>query len=278
MGKFSNVLFASDFDHTLTGMDHALVEKNIDAIRYFMSEGGIFTVASGRSIPLFRPRSSMVPVNAPCILYNGAACYDYRTETLRYVHPMRDDLMELVEAVRAYDPGLSVEIQGVDHHYSLGAYSRRDEFIKAEGLEVIHPAGEVPKPWIKLVVCPNLDLFTRLEDAPEAAEEFARTEDFLRSLCGDSYYVTRSMPFMLEAGDKNCSKGKAARELAKEYGRELLVCAGDAPNDASMLEEADFAFVPRDHEPSLQIDGMMEVASCNQGAVADAIARLEALI
>ena len=77
MGKFSNVLFASDYDHTLTGTDNVLRQKNLDAIRYFMSEGGIFTVASGRSIPLFRKRAALVPTNAPCILYNLNGYYDH---------------------------------------------------------------------------------------------------------------------------------------------------------------------------------------------------------
>ena len=100
MGKFSDVFFASDFDHTLTGTDNVLRQKNLDAIRYFMSEGGIFTVASGRSIPLFRKRAALVPTNAPCILYNGAACYDYPGGKLLYAHPRTDFAMEIVRAVQ----------------------------------------------------------------------------------------------------------------------------------------------------------------------------------
>jgi len=54
MGRFSNVLLASDFDHTLTDMSGQIPARNLEAIAAFQAEGGIFTVASGRSIPMFR--------------------------------------------------------------------------------------------------------------------------------------------------------------------------------------------------------------------------------
>ena len=54
MGRFSNVLLASDFDHTLTDMSGQIPARNLEAIAACQAEGGIFTVASGRSIPMFR--------------------------------------------------------------------------------------------------------------------------------------------------------------------------------------------------------------------------------
>ena len=91
MGRFSNVLLASDFDHTLTDMSGQIPARNLEAIAAFQAEGGIFTVASGRSIPMFRKKAALVPVNAPCILYNGGACYDYRTDELLFAFPLADD-------------------------------------------------------------------------------------------------------------------------------------------------------------------------------------------
>ena len=76
MGRFSNVLFASDFDHTLTDMSGQIPARNLEAIAAFQAEGGIFTVASGRSIPMFRKKAALVPVNAPCILYNLNGYYN----------------------------------------------------------------------------------------------------------------------------------------------------------------------------------------------------------
>ena len=69
-----------------------------------------------------------------------------------------------------------------------------------------------------------------------------------------------------------------AGALAKQYGREILACAGDAPNDISMLDEADFAFVPADRDEALRSVPYIEAAACDDGTVADAIERLETLV
>ena len=276
MGKFSDVFFASDFDHTLTGTDNVLRQKNLDAIRYFMSEGGIFTVASGRSIPLFRKRAALVPTNAPCILYNGAACYDYPGGKLLYAHPMTDFAMEIVRAVQAFDPTLYVEIQGQNTHYVFGYSAAREAFLRGEGFAPDFVTGTPPKPWMKVVVCCVSE--TTPTFSAEDAAYVQRIQNYLEEFCAGRCYVARSMPYLIEIGDLNSSKGIAARDLAREYGRSILACAGDAPNDASMLVEADFAFSPADRDPELRVNGLIETVPCDDGSVADAIEKLEKLV
>ena len=276
MGKFSDVFFASDYDHTLTGSDNVLRQKNLDAIRYFMSEGGIFTVASGRSIPLFRKRAALVPTNAPCILYNGAACYDYPGGKLLYAHPMTDFAMEIVRAVQAFDPTLYVEIQSRDTHYVFGYSPMREAFLRGEGFTPDFVTEAPPKPWIKVVVCCVTEASPTF--SVEQAAYVQKVQTFLENFCAGRCYVARSMPYLIEIGDLNSSKGIAARDLAREYGRSVLACAGDAPNDASMLTEADFAFSPADRDPALKVDGLIDTVPCDDGSVADAIEKLEKLI
>ena len=86
MGKFSGVLLASDFDNTLIYTEASLragkpvpplSEKNRAAIVRFMEEGGTFVVATGRALATFAPMAPLVPFNAPCIVCNGAAIYDW---------------------------------------------------------------------------------------------------------------------------------------------------------------------------------------------------------
>ena len=88
MGKFTGLLLASDYDNTLTYTEEALrlcqpmppvPDANQEAIRYFMSEGGIFSVATGRAKPAFERVAADVPMNGPTILFNGAAIYDSRS-------------------------------------------------------------------------------------------------------------------------------------------------------------------------------------------------------
>ena len=90
MGKFDDVLLASDFDNTILNTERPrrtggpippVSQGNLTAIRYFMAEGGRFAVATGRALPAFRMFADKVPMNAPAIVCNGAALYDFEAET-----------------------------------------------------------------------------------------------------------------------------------------------------------------------------------------------------
>lgn len=277
MGKFSEVLLASDFDRTLTDREGHIPEANLKAIRHFISEGGRFTVASGRSIPLFRSRAAAIPINAPCILFNGAACYDYREEKLYYVHPMTELAMQIVYAVRRFDAAMYVELQGQTQHYAFGTHALRERFLAHEHVLAIHGVELPPKPWIKVSVF-SASACSASGGSDEETARFDALYRYLKDFCADRCYLTFSMPYILEMGNPNCSKGSAARALAGHCGRRLLACVGDAPNDTSMLREADFAFTPADHDPALRAEGLRVVAPCADGSLADTIAQLEELL
>ena len=65
---FSDVLLTVDYDRTLTAPDSTIPERNLEAIRYFMANGGAFTVNTGRSVPMIQSFRDIVPVNAPLLL------------------------------------------------------------------------------------------------------------------------------------------------------------------------------------------------------------------
>lgn len=279
MGKFSNIMIASDFDRTLTNPHDEIPQSNLDAIRYFMDEGGTFTVASGRSIPLFRQKAALVPVNAPCILSNGAILYDYATETLARFEPLDEEFApKIIAAARAYDNSLSVEVQCIDAHYIYGADATRDRFLAASGVTPIHVEEDPPFPWVKIVVCAAQEHVIESYDSvpPEKLEKFRLLMEYLDRFCRENCYVTRSMPRVIEIGTNSCNKGTAARALANSLGKKTLVCIGDAMNDLAMLREADLAFVPSDCDPALRpLPFCKPTVPCAEGAVAAAIKALE---
>ena len=55
MGKFDGVLLVSDFDDTLYGANRRIPPRNLEALHYFVSQGGRFTVATGRAHRTFAP-------------------------------------------------------------------------------------------------------------------------------------------------------------------------------------------------------------------------------
>ena len=50
MGKFDGILLCTDLDDTLLTTDKRISDENKQAIEYFMSEGGLFTFATGRVV------------------------------------------------------------------------------------------------------------------------------------------------------------------------------------------------------------------------------------
>ena len=113
---FRDILLAVDFDRTLTATDTTVPERNIEAIRYFMANGGAFTVNTGRSMPMYREHLDKVPVNAPLLLYNGSAAYDKTTGQLVNVHPIDLDPEQMINDLQTRFPLLNIEVQGVQAH------------------------------------------------------------------------------------------------------------------------------------------------------------------
>ncbi len=283
MGKFSELLFACDFDHTLSGYDDSVPAANLEAIHYFTDNGGLFSVASGRSMRLLRSRVAQLPVNAPCLCFNGAACYDYRTQELLYAHPLPDLAPEILAAAFRFDAAVGAEIQTLDGHYPYGDCEARNAFLRSQSIEPAYVDGLPPLPWMKLVfTMPAGGLFsTETPNAtpPAVAQYMKQLTAALQPICGGTCYLVRSMPRLLEIGAVGFNKGDSARELARRLGRSTLVCAGDAPNDAQMLAAADYAFAPSDCDPEItHIPGLRQTVPCAEGAVAAAIAQLDKLL
>ena len=112
MMDFLDVLLTVDYDRTLTAPDSTIPERNLEAIRYFIENGGAFTVNTGRSVPMAKSFMDIVPVNAPLLLYNGSAAYDTRTNRLEFCHEIPLDLWQTVNTARTLLPDLNVEVQG----------------------------------------------------------------------------------------------------------------------------------------------------------------------
>ena len=275
MGKFSDLILISDFDHTMTDHTGRIPPSNLEAVTYFMENGGIFTLASGRSLPTCRRRFQEVPVNAPWIVYNGGACFDPVKEELLYCHPLSEDVMPLLKDLLTQYPHLRQEFHTTEAHYVFGPDSERNDYLESQGAKFYHvPWEEVPDP--KMNYClysPRPESWLMTADDPEAVQ-FAQLEAHINAMAQGKVLALNSMPAMVEIQAPGISKGRAARDLAKAFGRKTLICAGDAINDLSMLEEADLAFIPADCDSRLQGRGFREAAASYEGTIAYIISQL----
>ena len=270
MAMFSDVLLTVDFDRTLTAPDSSIPERNLEAIRWFMENGGVFTMNTGRSTNTFRKYLNIIPVNAPFLLYNGSAAYE--NGKLTQCHPIDLDLWTTIDRMRTLFPDLNLEIQGAQTHYLVDETPEYADFYDSLGWG--HSPAERDAdmgPFLKFSLFgkttqPNVGhLFygTREELA-----RFDEAEEMIRTLYGDKVEVFRAAPRIIDVHAKGVSKLRAARELQARLGRKLLVCVGDAENDLTMLEGADYAFCPAD---GVVADRFPNVCACGEGAVADVI-------
>ena len=268
---FSDILLTVDYDRTLTAPDSSVPERNLEAIRYFMANGGAFTVNTGRSVPMAKRVFETVPTNAPLLLYNGSAAWV--NGKLEFCHPIDMDLWQTVHTLRETFPDLTVEVQGVDAHYRFREeHPMWDAFCDHNGCA---------RGWAKegqdLGVFLKFSLYGELRDvtvahlyegSPEEIRQIDEVERMLNRMYGDKVSVFRAANRIIDCHAKGVSKNRAARELQQRLGRKILVCVGDAENDISMLEGADYAYCPAD---GIVADRFETVCNCGEGAVADVI-------
>ena len=272
MGIYSDVLLTVDYDRTLTAPDSTIPERNIEAIQYFIENGGAFTVNTGRSVPMYSPIWDKVPVNAPLLLYNGSAACDHDTKELSLCRPIPMDMWQTVGELLEMFPHLTVEVQGVDAHYNFIPNQKWDDFNAYNNCpHATAQWGQDLGPFLKFAIYGAFhdNTVARLFEATEAEKaEMDAAEALLKARYGDNIEIFRSATRLLDVHAGGVSKARAARDLKEALGRKILVCVGDAHNDISMLEAADYSFCPGD---SALVDRYPSVCSCSEGAVADVI-------
>ena len=272
MPDFSDILLTVDYDRTLTAPDSSIPVRNLEAIRYFIDNGGAFTVNTGRSVPMTKVFRDIVPVNAPLLLYNGSAAYDLSTNTLDFCHAIQLDMWETVHKCMALFPDMTVEVQAVDAHYRFAENPAWDAFsVRQNCAHGFAKPGDDLGAFLKFTLygefrSPVLaDMFT---GSPEEIARIDQVEQQLKDVFGQHCEVFRAATRIIDVHAKGVSKNRSARELQARLGRSILVCVGDAHNDIPMLEGADYAFVPSD---ATLADRFPNVCKCADGAVADVI-------
>lgn len=273
MGIFSDVLLTVDYDRTLTAPDSTIPQRNIDAIHYFMDNGGTFTVNTGRSIPM---ASEMlipnVPVNAPLLLYNGSAAYDKTTGKFTRYTPIEVDPTVILPELMEKFPQLNLEVQAVDAHYMLKENAVWEAYNNHNHCPwgYISP-NAVPEPFLKFSFYGEFrsnaiaDMYNAY---PWELELFRNLISYVEQRYGDKLDIFLACPRIADFHAKGVSKLRSARLLQAELGKKILVCVGDAENDVNMLDGADYAFCPSD---GIVADRYENVCCCADGAVADVI-------
>lgn len=272
MGKFDGVSILTDLDGTFLSSKSGIVARNIEAITYFKSEGGRFSLATGR---MHYNLDHLIPsvttlTNAPSILCNGTYLYDFSTDRVIAERFMKPDVslaaMRLMEA--AY-PKLHARV------------SRREGYLINTGNEIsvrelngygITACEIVPieewngEGWYKIVVS-------------GAAEEINRMERVLMQSFPDVFEYNRSRATTLELQMKGTNKASllgAYRDFLTARGEERTVyMCGDYENDRAILVAADVAVCPANALPEIKLICRYCLGSNDVGIIADLVEKLD---
>ncbi|MCI2058121.1 MAG: HAD-IIB family hydrolase [Oscillibacter sp.] len=277
MGKFDGVLLASDFDNTLIYTEDALRSGaevpplspgNRAALEYFMGEGGRFGLSTGRALAAVSRYAAGIPMNAPGVVCNGAAIYDFaRGEYLEFA--LLDELaLERGQAVLDAFPSAACEVYHTDnviHAVRPNAFTRQHQHITHVGVAEVPSLREVPLPVGKL-------LFEARRPVLEEIRTFLDEQGWAQD-----YELVFSGQFLLELTRTGANKGCMVLRLAELLGvaPEGLYCIGDESNDLPMLRAAREGFAPANCIPLVRDSGATIVADAREDAVADVIARLD---
>lgn len=269
MGIFSGCILASDYDGTLACSDGTIGSDVREAIKYFTDNGGFFTVCTGRTKQGFHAYDSSI-INAPVLLGNGAMAYDYGTGKTAFLNCIDADCIDEFNAIKNGFPDIGIEF------YTTGFKSkvinphernRRHFDFQSIEYEVVDEVKKEDFPLVKIMVSVGKD----------------RCENFQEFLDGLNMKKIKYIPQygdFIEIISVKTDKGVGLLKLAEVLGvnKNHIYSIGDGANDISMLKAATVGFVPENGCAEAKENGNVIVKSNNDGAVADAIFKIESLI
>lgn len=257
MGKFDGILICSDFDGTLyTGGE--VPKRSVEAIKYFQSEGGLFTICSGRDSAFLKEKSHFVEPNTYALCYNGAIICDLKTDEIIRKEFVTDEALYATRALTecgAEIKTINVCVESEDNslrlHYSAEEFiADFDNLLKMNIFKItINGASE--------------------EDALLMMRSF-------NALGSKSHSIARSFISYPEIMHNDNMKGSAARRLKELTGARLLVGVGDYENDLDLIEKADIGYAVGNAVESVKAVADRVTVRVDECAIAKIIEELEA--
>ncbi len=267
MGKFDGILFCTDLDGTLFRNDYTISKENMDAIRYFKSEGGLFTFITGRVPMTARSIYHTVRPNAPCGCVNGAGIYDFQKETYLWQAKLPESGLELIEYIDRTLPAMGIQINTANNIYFSKQSLAMEWFRRATGvLNIMRHYRDIPEPILKVLFVHEddklLDETIRLLNEHPKAKEF----DFIRS--------EKTMYEMLP---KVGGKGQVLERMAGLLGIDMrrTVAVGNYENDISMIQKAGVGYAVENAINAVKEAADRITVSNQEHAIAKIISDLE---
>lgn len=260
MKRYEGILLCSDLDGTLyTSGTKQISPENLEAVKYFISNSGQFTFASGRPPEYFGPLVELFGTSTPVIGLSGSAIYDFNKG--QYVHSqlLADSSIKVFNGILdQYQDDISVVcIEHLDKTYE---YHKG----KSSSLE------EIKEIFAKV---DKNEVFINFFEA-QTASDLRQKMLADKSLLDDMDFV-RSWPECFEILPRNGNKGAGVKALKEILGNVTkTVCVGNYENDVAMIEYADIGYAVGNSCDELKAVADAITVTNNESAIAKIIYEL----
>ena len=235
-------LIASDLDGTLLYTDHATItERTLSALSAAHKKGVKIAISTGRTLALIKDVASSLPLVDYIIYSNGAGVYDCRRKETVFVQSVSaDKAVRIIELLDKYPVFYNVYANGRIYYKTISDVSvfkkvdLPEKFIRhfIESSVAVDDMREIvlnqPVEQIIVYFAPD-----------ECRKEISVLLDDLGGL-----HSVSSFSDNIEIMSENASKGLAVKAICDIIGctAENSMTFGDAWNDCSMLEFAEYSF------------------------------------
>lgn len=267
--KYSKWLLVSDIDGTLNDKMMNLPPVNREAIKRFVSNGGNFTLCSGRNLQSLSIHYNKLGIKTPAIFLNGAGIYDFSSEKVLSYTPISAEGEKVILDTLAENKFLQLTVFTADKIYLAKRTCLYGYFVaKNDKLdyELCKTVNDLPRGvWGKVTFFGAGASLKKLNNR------------FSDGKYGELFECFFTSPVTLEIVQKGVNKGSAVEKLASILNIDVAHTAaiGDYYNDVEMLKRV--AHPACCGQAPDDIKGICEYVTChcNNGAVADFIKYLQ---
>lgn len=265
MGIFSGCLLASDIDGTLLEKN-IVPEQNLKKIDYFIANGGVFTIATGRMIKTSLDLYKLSHANAPLIANQGGAIYDFNSNRYLFQKFLSPEAKSDLRLLRQAFPDIGIEIMSGNKNYSLQINQISVWHAEYQSTKLTPPPANYEQfEWEKVLIM------------PATLNEFERLENFCKrftSCCFQISYRQDEFTFY-EMISPEVNKGLALQMLKKLTGAKQSFGIGDFYNDKELIQLADVGAAVAEAPEEIKKYAKYVTCPCCDGAVADFIEQIE---
>ncbi len=265
MNLNQKICIITDLDGTLLPASKIPLEKDLQAIRKFEQAGGVFSVATGRTVQASERYAGMLQLKSPMIVFNGGMFYNPVSGKQQILQALPEEARTMTEEILRENPDVGVEILCAESTWVINNTETEQMHIQVCG--VVPEYGTIPEvqgSWLKV-------LFSMPEEHMPIFIDYIKSKhfqniDFIRS--EKRFYE------MLPPGN---SKGSALHEYRRLPGMEgfKMIAVGDYDNDIEMLKAADFAVCPANATESVKaVSDLILSSTCEQGAMSELINKI----